>query len=248
MKDILFDQHFLIDQDIIKKAVKAAEIKSTDNVLEIGGGTGNITAQIPKCDLTVVELDETLAEELKKRFKHANIIQGNILELGDRLEHDVIISALPYSLCEPIFRTLFLSKFRTAVLVLPEKFISGIKEDDTPLSYIARAFLDIEIIELVPPQAFSPEPKVSSVIARITKKSPSSDEKIIQDIYWMNHKKLKNAIRDYLLRNTDLTKKIIAEKLEKSGMHENTLEKNVKLLRRNEFEKVIEFIKNEKTA
>lgn len=39
-------QHILKNQDIIRQIVEKAAVKSTDVVLEIGPGTGNMTVQL----------------------------------------------------------------------------------------------------------------------------------------------------------------------------------------------------------
>ena len=56
---------------IITSIVEKAKIKTTDIVLEIGPGTGNLTVQmLPLCkQLIVVEVDTRMVAELQKRVK-----------------------------------------------------------------------------------------------------------------------------------------------------------------------------------
>ena len=42
------DQHFLINQLLIKEEIKLANISSKDNILEIGAGSGNLTKELIK--------------------------------------------------------------------------------------------------------------------------------------------------------------------------------------------------------
>ena len=64
-------QNFLHDKNIISKIIDASKIDNTDEVLEIGPGTGNLTRLIidknPK-KIYVIEKDSTLAKDLKKDF------------------------------------------------------------------------------------------------------------------------------------------------------------------------------------
>ncbi len=74
-------------------------------VVELGGGTGVITAAllahgVRREKLIVVERAATLAAYLRKRFTHLNIIHGDASELAILLDHQyfpirVIVSSLP---------------------------------------------------------------------------------------------------------------------------------------------------------
>ena len=60
-------QNFLIDENILKKITNATDIKDK-TILEVGPGTGNLTALILKKPkkFYVVEKDSYLASNLKK--------------------------------------------------------------------------------------------------------------------------------------------------------------------------------------
>ena len=64
-------QNFLFDKNIIYKIINAAKITSSDIILEVGPGTGNLTefivAQKPK-KIYLIEKDENLANDLKKKI------------------------------------------------------------------------------------------------------------------------------------------------------------------------------------
>ncbi len=78
-------QNFLSDRRYLAPILKAAELIPTDTVLEIGPGTGVLTAALAEqagC-LVAVELDARLIEPLRQRFApqpHVHIIHGDILE------------------------------------------------------------------------------------------------------------------------------------------------------------------------
>src|SRR3989344_5038270 len=115
-----FDQHFLTNEKTAKQIVSLLKIKPNESVLEIGPGKGVLSKYINKA--TLVELDKDLYEGLKKKFPNHKIINKNILKL--RLNYDKIIGNLPYSICEPLINKLLKSRFKLAILTVPEKFMN----------------------------------------------------------------------------------------------------------------------------
>ena len=63
-------QHFLIDRNILKKVIRAAEIDEKDVVLEVGPGLGEMTVELARKAKRViaVEIDPKLVEILKKKL------------------------------------------------------------------------------------------------------------------------------------------------------------------------------------
>jgi len=59
-------QHFLIDHSVLIDAVRSADVKKEDIILEIGPGTGNLTAELLRtgCKVIAVEKDRNLAKNL----------------------------------------------------------------------------------------------------------------------------------------------------------------------------------------
>ena len=63
-------QNFLVDETVIEKLLALAELKSGDNVLEIGAGTGTLAKEIAQKAKSVlaIENDEILFEVLNREF------------------------------------------------------------------------------------------------------------------------------------------------------------------------------------
>src|SRR3954465_5436909 len=79
--DPAFDQHFLVAEDKLRLIVKAAGIRHSDSVIEIGAGVGTGASKLPPCEhLTLVELDERLIEPLRASVPHAEVIHGDAIE------------------------------------------------------------------------------------------------------------------------------------------------------------------------
>jgi 16S rRNA (adenine1518-N6/adenine1519-N6)-dimethyltransferase len=74
-------QNFLIDNNIANNILRAAELSSEDEVLEIGPGKGILTKIIqPQVKhLTAVEIDPVLAQQLKYYFSFHNINNVKII-------------------------------------------------------------------------------------------------------------------------------------------------------------------------
>jgi len=65
-----FGQHILKNPLVVTGIVQKAELRSSDVVLEIGPGTGNLTARLLETAKTVnvVEVDPRMVAEIQKRF------------------------------------------------------------------------------------------------------------------------------------------------------------------------------------
>ncbi|WP_371919096.1 rRNA adenine dimethyltransferase family protein, partial [Pseudomonas sp. 2822-15] len=77
-------QNFLIDTNILKRIVGAADITKETGVIEIGPGIGALTEQIAKQANKVVafEIDQRLLPILKETlspYDHVNVIHKDIL-------------------------------------------------------------------------------------------------------------------------------------------------------------------------
>jgi 16S rRNA (adenine1518-N6/adenine1519-N6)-dimethyltransferase len=79
-------QNFLIDKNILNKILSAADLKSSDTVLEVGPGFGALTDELLRRVQKVfaVELDKKLFERLEMIYKHQEnlkIINEDVLEV-----------------------------------------------------------------------------------------------------------------------------------------------------------------------
>ncbi len=88
--DKTFGQHILKNPLVVKNLVDKTAIKSSDVVLEIGPGTGNLTQML--CEkakkVIAVEIDPRMASEVSKRMKKLGY--GHKFELihGDAMKVD----------------------------------------------------------------------------------------------------------------------------------------------------------------
>ncbi|XP_055388936.1 probable dimethyladenosine transferase [Condylostylus longicornis] len=178
-------QHLLRNPGILDKIVTAAEIKSTDTVLEIGPGTGNLTMRLLPIARKVVALDvdERMVGEVKKRamslgYTNLNACYGDALRT-DFGTFDVCTANMPYQISSPFIFKLLAHRplFRSAVLMFQKEFAERLCAQPNDKFYCRLAintqiFCRVERICLVKAANFSPPPKVDSMVVRLTPRKP----------------------------------------------------------------------------
>jgi 16S rRNA (adenine1518-N6/adenine1519-N6)-dimethyltransferase len=193
--DLILGQHFLIDEKVLDKFSSFAN--NSDIVLEIGAGTGFLTEKLAAKAKKViaVEVDERFKPLLEKLPENVEIVWGNIIDEIKNLKFDKIVANPHYRLCEPLMHFL-IRNFTPTFLVVPRGFAK--KLENNP---IFSAFFEINEIEKVPETSFFPVPDTDSVIIEIVKKKKlTNDELIRQELYLRESSKLKNGLREALIK------------------------------------------------
>jgi 16S rRNA (adenine1518-N6/adenine1519-N6)-dimethyltransferase len=188
-------QNFLTSRIVLKKIIKAADLKPSDIVLEIGPGLGILTKELAKMvkKVVAVEKDRKLADVLKKELddsgiKNVKIIQGDILKIGNwKLKIGncyKVVANLPYYITSPVIRKFLETKNPPKEMVLmvqkevaqricpcPPKLKERRRGKTPKMSILAvsvQFYAKPEIISYVSKKSFWPQPKVDSAILRIT--------------------------------------------------------------------------------
>jgi 16S rRNA (adenine1518-N6/adenine1519-N6)-dimethyltransferase len=209
------DQHFLVDDRVLDRLPGYLPAEAdTAHVLEVGGGPGALTDRLLDAAdrVTVVERDQDLAAFLEAEF--ADAIEADRLDIieGDALEVELpaftaSVSNLPYGISSEItFR--LLPTGRPLVLTFQREFAERMAAEPGTdeygrLSVTAGHYADVELVETVPKEAFSPPPAVESAVVRVTPRKPEytvpDDETfmaIVRAIFTQRRKTLRNAIRN----------------------------------------------------
>ncbi|MFQ5741278.1 MAG: 16S rRNA (adenine(1518)-N(6)/adenine(1519)-N(6))-dimethyltransferase RsmA [Acidobacteriota bacterium] len=108
-------QHFLVDLSCCRRIVRLAEIEATDQVIEIGAGTGQLTQVLLQAagHVTAIEFDRDLVRRLQERWpqradNRLSIVQGNVLNLrwSELLRRTPvkIVGNLPYNISTRIIK------------------------------------------------------------------------------------------------------------------------------------------------
>ncbi len=240
------DQVFMTDEKILEKIVSSADLKKTETVLEIGTGSGNLTKMLALKSKKVItiEIDPKLKPILLQEFKktkNVQIVWGNALEVlaNENLRFDKIVSNPPYAIAEPLIKMLFRKKFKVAILTLPWRFVERLTanpEEHTysKLSLFALTFFRIETLLRVSRSAWSPQPDTLSFIVRLSPKKPANEpDKIWRELILQSDKKLKNAMREAIIKSRlksgprKSTKRLAKNAIEDAGFPKKLLEKKI---------------------
>jgi len=200
------DQHFLIDEQVLERIIEYGKLTKADTVLEIGAGYGNLTAKLAKRagKVIAIEVDPELAPSIKK-VENVEVIIGDALK--EEFPHfNKVISNLPYSISSPVTFRLLHHGFELGILMYQHEFAQRLvaspgNKDYGRLSIAVQYQAQVDILEVVPRQAFNTPPKVDSAIVRVVPRPPPYEVrdidffmKFIAAAFSQRRKKLKNAI------------------------------------------------------
>ena len=183
-------QNFLIDDSISRKIIESIDPQPGDQVVEIGPGQGALTEHLlnKSCLVTAVEFDRDLIPALKAKFgKRDNfkLHAGDFLRITavDLPEKAKIIGNLPYNISTAIIEHLQQFKLQvvcavfTVQLEVGQRLISPPgKRDYGSLTVLLAASFDIVHLFTIPPQAFSPPPKIHSAVIKLTPVNREPDD------------------------------------------------------------------------
>ena len=174
-----FGQNFLGNEKALGKIAEVLEIEKNETILEIGGGSGNLTKKLlGKTDnLIVIEKDKRLIEELKKLSKSETfqVIQGDCRDILSNVTENLgkykICGNIPYYLTGQLLRIIQELKNVPQVVVFTiqkevAERIAG-KEKETQLSIITKLWAEPEIMMKLKAEDFYPQPKVDSSIIKL---------------------------------------------------------------------------------
>jgi 16S rRNA (adenine1518-N6/adenine1519-N6)-dimethyltransferase len=189
-------QNFLIDLNLLDLLVRSAELTRDDLVLEVGSGTGSLTARLAEEAGAVVSVEvdpgfAALTEEAVPDAEHVVLIEADALKNKNELNPEVLaavrdlagrvgttrvklVSNLPYAVAVPVVTNLLLSEVEVERMVvtvqweIAERLLArpGTK-DFGALAVLVQSLAEVELIRHLPPSVFWPRPQVSSAIVRI---------------------------------------------------------------------------------
>lgn len=189
-------QNFLIDLNLQRLLVRTANLQPNDVVLEVGTGTGSLTAMIAPSVAAVVtvEMDPQLfqlASEELYQLPNVTMIQADALASKNRLNPQVIeaveqklaeapdrvfklVANLPFNVATPIITNLLTLDRppRTMTVTIQKEVADRLiakpsTKDYGSLSVWVQCQCDVEVVRVMPPQVFWPRPKVHSAIVQI---------------------------------------------------------------------------------
>ncbi len=177
-------QHFLLDGNLTARIVRSAGELSGSHVVEIGPGPGGLTRALlesPAVDVTVVEIDpravaamQDLAQQAGSRLQvvSADATRLDLVALVPAPRQ--IIANLPYNVASPLLVAWLrqANAFQRLTLMFQQEVAERIcAAPDTPeygrLSVLAQWTCSARIALRIPPDAFTPPPKVWSAVVTL---------------------------------------------------------------------------------
>lgn len=219
-------QHFLNDPDIVAEIIKAAELKRTDTVLEIGPGLGILTRGLTDAakQVVAIEADHSLAELLSKDApSNLDVVASDVLDYDLRQlpKGYKVVANLPYYLTSKIIRLLLVSPnapARLTIMVQKEvaERICAAPGNLSILALSVQYFCEPSIAMVVGKQNFWPPPKVDSAVLDLVTRPrpifPAEQAKLFRLIkagFGEKRKQLKNSLAGGLNLSPELTIEIL---------------------------------------
>jgi 16S rRNA (adenine1518-N6/adenine1519-N6)-dimethyltransferase len=189
-------QNFLIDLNLVQVIVDAADLTADDVVLEVGTGTGSLTALIAERAAAVVtcEIDAHLFELASEQLidlPNVTMLRLDVLRnknhLDDRVMDAVgeplaaapgrrfkLVANLPYNIATPVISNLLLARHvpHSMTVTIQKELAERITaqpstKDYSALSVWIQSQCAAQIVRMLPSSVFWPPPKVSSAILHI---------------------------------------------------------------------------------
>lgn len=209
-------QHFLRDKHMIFKIADSVPAGPEDRVVEIGPGDGALTEQLIEKynNLTAIEIDRVMVSHLKENLPELHILNEDILKVDwDELAAESsrpihVIGNLPYFITSQILFSLlsYRTYLQSATLMMQKEVAERIVAEPRNkaygiLSVQTQLMCTPEILFDVPPDVFSPPPKVISSVIQLTFDKPAlscSDDHlktVVRTAFNQRRKKLSNALK-----------------------------------------------------
>lgn len=171
-------QNFLQDSIALEKIVSAAQVNSSDTVLEIGPGLGSLTRYLAVSakQVVAVELDLRLIpplETILSPYQNVRIVHGDILDIspGELINEKnyIVVANIPYYITSAVIRHLLESEVqpRRVVLTIQKEVAERICAQPGDMSLLAlsvQVYGQPHIATRIPADAFFPAPKVDSAV------------------------------------------------------------------------------------
>ena len=186
-------QNLLVDSTHLARIADAADLETTDTVLEIGPGLGALTHHLAERAgrVVAVELDQRLMPILRTEFAdrpHVSFIHGDILELSpaeliqmprpdepataSAAEPYKVVGNLPYYITSAVLRHVLesLPPPMLAVLLVQQEVAQRMVAQSGAMSLLAvsvQFYARPRALHKVPAGAFLPRPNVDSRVVRL---------------------------------------------------------------------------------
>ncbi|NND07536.1 MAG: ribosomal RNA small subunit methyltransferase A [Saprospiraceae bacterium] len=234
-------QHFLVDQSIAQRIVGSLiDSDEVKNIVEVGPGKGMLTKYLLQLDQEVVMIDADIdmVEHLKQQYPvhteriiHANFLKCNLPQIVPHAFS--LIGNFPYYISTQIVfkmldnRTLITQMVGMFQKEVATRIVSGHGSKAYGiLSVLVQVFYQAEYLFSVKPGSFSPPPKVTSAVIRLTRKNgvdmaPEVEKRLRQVVkmaFNQRRKMLRNSLKSILPKPFDPTHPFLTRRPEQMSI------------------------------
>lgn len=217
-------QHFLRDSGVLADIVAAIDVPEGGLIVEIGAGTGQLTAELAATghDIVAIEIEPRLARHLRDLFSdvpNVQIVTGDarLIDYG-RVVTDgrpfVAVGNLPYFAASPIIRRLLEGSPQPAsAVVMVQREVA--REIAAPVGKLSLQSLGVQVYAEprvlfdVPPEAFDPPPAVFSSMVYLNVRAeplvPRNELDAFFDFVSRAFRNPRKQLHNALTRETSLT-------------------------------------------
>ena len=198
-----FGQNFLIDEHVLGKIIRSAEITEDDFVVEIGPGIGTLTQYLAASarEVAAIEIDDALIPILEDTLSaydnvtviHEDVLKVDLCKLAEEKNGGKpikVVANLPYYITTPIIMGLFENHVpvENITIMVQKEVADRMKtgpgsKDYGALSLAVQYYAKPELVANVPPNCFMPRPRVGSAVIRLTRHAEvpvqAEDEKLM---------------------------------------------------------------------
>ncbi len=230
-------QHFLRDSGVLADIAAAVEVPQDGVVVEIGAGTGQLTAVLAATgyELIAIEIEPRLVRHLRETFAgspNVRIVMGDarLIDYSHVVPGPrpfVAVGNLPYFAANPIIRRLLegTPQPESAVVMVQREVAREITAPvgkSSLLSLGVQVYADAEMLFDVPPEAFDPPPAVYSSVVRLRVRSmpvvPPAEIPAFFDFVSRAFRNPRKQLHNALTRETALTADEAEHALRDSGI------------------------------
>lgn len=241
-------QNFLVKPSVIRRIVEAADITSSDKIIEIGGGVGILTHALVEsgAEITVFEKEIKLANHLMETYQSAKIIKADALK-DTWPDHNKVIANLPYSISSQILEKILHHSATTAVVMVQKEVAERCiaqpgDRNYSRLSVLCQLHATVKRLFNVGPNAFFPRPRITSTVIQFNIQQVEIVNKheeielLVRSLFTLRRRVLRSVLRSFL------RKKDIVRTIWENAPH---IEKRVFQLNINELDDLVTYLKSQ---
>ena len=242
-----FGQNFLIDEHVLGKIIRSAEITEEDFVVEIGPGIGTLTQYLAASarEVAAIEIDDALIPILEDTLSaydnvtviHEDVLKVDLCKLAEEKNGGKpikVVANLPYYITTPIIMGLFENHVPVeSITIMVQKEVADRmktgpgSKDYGALSLAVQYYAKPELVANVPPNCFMPRPRVGSAVIRLTRHAEvpvqAEDEKLMFQMIRASFNQRRKTLVNGLGNAPELhiSKETATEALEEMGLGAN---------------------------